>query len=123
MKCCDITAGMLRTPCQFQRKVKVSDGAGGWSEAWLNLSGAATRCKFKALSGGERFQAQRAEATTRNRILCRFFAGLSETDGPSSLSERDRVVIDGRAYNIRFINNIEMRNKFLEIDIDGGGAS
>lgn len=114
MKCCDITAGMLRTPCAFESKTKTLDGAGGWSETWATISGAATRCKFKALSGGERFQAQRAEATTRNRIVCRYFAGLSEDD---------RVVIDGRTYNIRFINNIELRNKFLEIDIDGGGAS
>ena len=114
MKCCDIHAGMLRTPCQFQRKDKVSDGSGGWSEDWATLSGAATRCHFKALSGGERFQAQRAEATTRNRIVCRYFAGLTEAD---------RVVIGGRRYDITFINNIELRNRWFEIDLSGGVAT
>ena len=105
---------MLRTPCQFQRKTRVSDGAGGWSEGWDNLAGAATRCSFKALSGGERFQAQRAEATTRNRIVVRYFAGLVESD---------RVVIAGRRYNIKFIDNIELRNRWLVIDVDGGVAT
>jgi len=114
MKCCDYSAGMLRTPCQFQRKTRAPDGSGGWSEAWTNLAGAATRCSFKALSGGERFQAQRAEATTRNRIVVRYFAGLTEAD---------RVVIGGRRYNITFINNVKLRNRWFEIDLDGGVAT
>ena len=113
-KCCTYSAGMLRTPCQFQRKTRVSDGSGGWSEAWTNLAGAATRCSFKALSGGERFQAQRAEATTRNRIVTRYFAGLVESD---------RVVIAGRRYSIVFINNVELRNRWVEIELDGGTAT
>ena len=114
MKCCDYNAGMLRTPCQFQRKTRTPDGSGGWSEAWTNIAGAATRCSFKALSGGERFQAQRAEATTRNRIVVRYFSDLTEVD---------RVVIAGRRYNITFINNVELRNRWLEIDLSGGVAT
>lgn len=105
---------MLRTPCQFQRKTRTADGAGGWSEGWANIAGAATRCQFKALSGGERFQAQRAEATTRNRIVVRYFADLVETD---------RVVIGGRRYDVTFINNVEMRNRWLVIDLSGGVAT
>lgn len=114
MKCCESSSGMLRTVCQFQRKARTPDGAGGFTEAWANLAGAATRCQFKALSGGERWMAQRVEATTRNRIVCRYFSGLLEAD---------RVVIGGRAYNIRFINNVELRNRWYEIDLDGGVAS
>ena len=114
MKCCTYNAGMLRTPCQFQRKTRVADGKGGWSETWANVAGAATRCHFKALSGGERFQAQRAEATTRNRIVVRYFSGLQEAD---------RVVIGGRRYDITFVNNVELRNRWLEIDLSGGVAT
>jgi len=114
VKCCDYSAGMLRTPCQFQRKTKTPDGSGGWSEPWANLSGAATRCSFKALSGGERFQAQRAEATTRNRIVVRYFVGLRETD---------RVVIGGRRFDITFINDVDLRGRWLEIDLSGGVAT
>ncbi len=107
------TARDLRTPCEFQAKTKTSDGAGGWTEAWSAISGAATRCQFKALSGGERYAAQRVEATTRNRIVCRYFDGLKEAD---------KVVIDGRSYAIVFINNVELRNRWFEIDLDGGVA-
>ena len=56
----------------------------------------------------------RAEATTRNRIVTRYFAGLTEVD---------RVVIGGRRYEITFINNIEMRNRWVEIDLSGGVAT
>ena len=114
VKCCQYNAGQLRTPCQFQRKTRVSDGSGGWSEAWTNLAGAATRCSFKMLSGSERWQAMRTEATTRNRIVTRYFAGLVESD---------RVVIGGRRYDITFINDVELRGRWFEIDLDGGVAT
>ena len=114
VKCCQYNAGQLRTPCQFQRKTRVSDGAGGWSEAWTHIAGAATRCSFKMLSGSERWQAMRTEATTRNRIVVRYF---------SDLTEADRVVIAGRRYNITAIDNVELRNRWMVIEIDGGVAS
>lgn len=114
MKCCDMTAGKLRTPVEFQRATKVSNGTGGYTETWAAISGAATKAYAKALSGNERFASDRVEATTRWRIVVRYFSGLLESD---------RVEIDGREYNIRFINNVELRNKWLEIDLDGGVAT
>lgn len=111
MKCCQYNAGQLRTTCQFQRKTRVPDGKGGWAETWANLAGAATRGHFKALSGSERFSSQRAEATTRNRLVVRYFAGLTD---------EDRVVVGGRRYDVTFINNVELRNLWMEIDLSGG---
>lgn len=113
MKCCDMNAGMLRTACQFQRVTRTTDGAGGWTVTWAAIAGAPTRCHFVALSGSERWQSLRVEATTTNRITVHYLAGLTEDD---------RVEIGGRMYNIRFINNLEMRNQWLVIDIDGGVA-
>jgi len=46
--------------------------------------------------------------------VTRYFAGLVESD---------RVVIAGRRYNIVFINNVELRNRWVEIDLDGGVAT
>lgn len=114
MKCGDLSAGKLRTPCQFQVKSKIGDGAGGWRETWVNMPASADRCQFKMLGGGERWQAQRAEATTRNRIVTRYFAGLTEAH---------RVSVAGRVYNITAIDNLEMRNRWLVIDLDGGVAT
>lgn len=107
-------AGILRTPCEFQRKSLTSDGAGGFSEAWAPLAGSATMCHFRALSGSERWAAQRVEAVTRNRLICRYFEDLREAD---------RVVIRGRAYNITFINLVELRDFWLELDLSGGVAT
>lgn len=93
---------------------RTADGAGGWTEAWANISGAATRCRFKAVSGGERIASERLQGTTRNRLVCRYFAGLDE---------RDRVSVGGRKYNIAFVNDIDLKGRWFEIDLDGGVAA
>ncbi len=113
MKCCDMNAGMLREPVTFQRATKVSDGAGGYSEAWAAISDASTQAHVKALSGGERYASERIETSTKWRISVRHFSGLLESD---------RVVIRSRNYNIRFINNLELQDRWLVIDLDGGAA-
>ena len=113
MKCCDMNAGMLREPVEFQRAAKVSDDAGGYTEAWAAISGAADRAHVKAISGAERVYSERVEASTKWRITVRYFAGLLESD---------RVVIRDREYNIRFINNLELADRWLMIDLDGGVA-
>jgi SPP1 family predicted phage head-tail adaptor len=114
MKCCDMNAGMLREPITIERAARTSDGAGGFTVAWAAISGAPDRAHVKALSGSERYAADRTEATTRWRITFRYFDGLLESD---------RVIIRTRAYNIRFINNLELRDKWLTLDLDGGVAT
>ena len=113
VKCCDMSSGKLREPVTFQRADKVSDGAGGWTETWAAIAGASDRAFAKALSGSERFASDRTEATTKWRIVVRYFPDLWESD---------RVMMRGRAYNIRFVNNVELRDQWLEIDLDGGVA-
>jgi SPP1 family predicted phage head-tail adaptor len=108
-----MTAGKLRTVVEFQRATKVSDGSGGYNETWAAISDSPTKAFAKALSGSERFASDRVEATTRWRIVVRYFSGLLESD---------IVVINSREYNIRFINNVEMADKWLEIDLNGGVA-
>jgi head-tail adaptor len=104
---------MLREPVAFERVTRTGNGSGGFDETWAAIDGSVTRAHVKALSGSERFQSDRVEATTRWRIVVRYFAGLTEVD---------RVIIRNRAHNIRFINNVEMRDRWLEIDLDGGVA-
>ena len=115
VKCCaKYSARDLSTVCEFQRMTRGADGQGGFSETWAAISGAPTRCAFRALSGSERWQAQRTESITRNRIAVRYVTGLKDAD---------RVVIDGEAYQITFINNLDRANRWLEIDISGGVPS
>tara|TARA_R110000772_G_scaffold15211_6_gene44179 strand:- start:24 stop:368 length:345 start_codon:yes stop_codon:yes gene_type:complete len=114
MKCCDINSGMLREPVTFQRQTRASDGAGGQTQTWATISGAPSRAYVRAASGSERFASDRVEATVRLKLVTRYNSGLLESD---------RVVIRNKAHNIRFINNVEFRNQWLEILVDGGVAS
>ena len=113
-KCDKYTAGMLKEAVVFQRAAKVSDGAGGFTETWGAIAAAPTRASVKALSGGERYASERIEATSKWRIVVRYFPGILESD---------RVQIRDRAYNIRFINNVDLADRWLEIDLDGGVAT
>ena len=112
MKCCDIKAGMLREPIEIQSQVRTDIGGGATDITYTNRVN--LRGYFKPISGNERLYAERLDATTRNRLVIRY---------RSDLTESDRVIIRGRAYQIRSIINIEFRNKFLEIDLDGGVAT
>jgi SPP1 family predicted phage head-tail adaptor len=113
MKCCDVQAGKFSTDVQFQRKTRDANGSGGWVETWAPIAGAATRAMVRALSGYERIQADRVNAGTRERLVCRYFPGLTAAD---------RVLIEGRAYNIRFVNDVERAKRYYEIDLEGGVA-
>lgn len=114
MRCCDIHAGMLREPITIERVSRSANGKGGWTETWATLSGAPVKAHVKAISGRERFASDRVEATTRYRMVIRYFDGLKESD---------RVIIRDRVHNIRFIDNVEMRDRWLKIDLDGGMAT
>lgn len=112
MKCCDITAGMLREPIEIQQQ-SISVGVGGARDISYTKR-ADVRGMVKPLSGSERLYADRLDATTRYRVVIRY---------RSDIVESDRLIIRSKAYQIRFINNLEFRDKFLELDLDGGVAT
>lgn len=117
VKCCGPSkhsARELREVVAFQRKTRTSDGAGGFVAGWEAISGAPTRAKVMAVSGSERYHSDRVEASTRFRIVVRYFSGLLDSDS---------IVHRGRRYNIRFINNVDFQNDWLELSVDGGVAA
>ncbi len=116
MKCqCDkYNAAMLREPVTFERLTRTSDGQGGYTEAWAAISGAPDRAYVKAMSGSERWRSDRVEATSNYLAVVRYFAGLTE---------QDRIVIRSQNGQIRFINNLEFKNRWLEIDVNLGVAT
>ena len=109
MKCCDLTAGMLRTPVTFERATTTSDGAGGTSKTWNTLF--ETRAHVRNVSGSERYRAQRLEASTQVRIWTRY---------RSDLDTSDRVVLKGEPLQIRAILNVEERDRWMEIYAESG---
>lgn len=111
---CDLyTGGMLKTPITVNRVTNESDGAGGYTSAWGALAGAPTRAYVKAKSGAERYASERVEANSKWTVVMRYFSGLRESD---TITIRDRV------HNIRFINNLELEDRWLVVDVDGGVA-
>lgn len=114
MKCCEITAGMLREPVSFERQgASTNTGGNVVAGAWAAISGAPTRAFVKAASGFERAQAQRTNAEVSFKVSVRY---------TSTLRESDSVVIRSRRHNIRFIDNLEMADKWLVLSVDGGVA-
>jgi len=111
-KCSDFNAGMLTEPITIERRTLTSDGAGGQTESWATLTTAFAH--IKASSGGETFTSDRVEARTRWKVTMRYYSGLRDAD---------RIVIRSKNHNIRFINNVEMRDSWLQIDVDGGVAT
>jgi SPP1 family predicted phage head-tail adaptor len=114
MKCCDMHAGKLKEPVTFQRRTLTSDGAGGQTESWATISGAPTRAHVMPVSGSQRYASDRTEAIVRLRLVTRY---------TNLLREGDRVTIRDKVHNIRFLDNVEFKDKWLQIDVDGGVAA
>jgi SPP1 family predicted phage head-tail adaptor len=111
--CCKYNAGMLRDAVEFERLGTVDQANGGFDETWTAISGAPTRGMFKPMSGGEVWQAQRQSAESKNRLVVRYFSGITAAD---------RVKVRGRVYAITYVPDIDARDKWLEIDLAGGVA-
>lgn len=114
LKCCDMHAGMLKEPVTFQRRSLTSDGAGGQSETWAAISSAPTRASVTPVGGSERYASDRTEAIVRLRLVTRYSAAVREGD---------RVKIRDKVHNIRFLDNVEFADRWLQIDVDGGVAA
>ena len=112
-KCDKINSGMLKEPVSIERPTNTTDNAGGYTQTWGAISGAPTLAYAKAVSGNERWASDRVEATVRLRVAVRYFAGILPSD---------TVVIRSRRCNIRFVNNVEFADRWLEIDLDEGVA-
>lgn len=112
MKCCDLTAGKLRHTITIEREQSTPDGAGGSYLTWTTV--ATPRAFIKPMSGGERLQAMRLEATVTHRIFIRY---------RDDLLTSDRINYNGRLMQIRALINLEERNRWIEIYADEGVAT
>lgn len=112
MKCCEITAGMLREPVTVQRQVSASDGMGGQAIQWVDLLTASA--SVIPLSGREAVQAMQLQASVTHRVTMRYRADLTPAD---------RIIVRGKPMQIRAIINVEMRNRWLELICDDGVAT
>ena len=112
MKCCELSAGMLRTPVAIQAIVKTPDGAGGFAHTWVTLD--TVRAHVKPLSGSEAVRGMQIEDKVSHRIFMRYRADVKA---------KDRLLIEGEPYNIRAVLDLEMRKRWMEILAEKGVAT
>jgi SPP1 family predicted phage head-tail adaptor len=109
VKCCDIFAGMLRNKIQIQRLLKTPDGSGGWTKTWIPLG--STWAYIRATGASEQFSQDRLNGVVRYKATIRYKADLTVAD---------RVVFEGKNYQIRAVVDIEFRKKWMELDLESG---
>lgn len=112
MKCCDLSAGGLREPLVFQRRQTQSDGMGGTDLDWVTLF--STKGDVRPLSGREYLMGMQREASVSHRIFIRYREDLLPSD---------RVTMRGKPMQIIAIINVEMRNRWLELQCLEGVAT
>lgn len=112
MKCCYFKASDFRTTVELQRRSRVADGQGGWSEGWVTVRKIPT--KWASASMTERVFAMQLQADAKHRCYMRYTTPLPQTD--------QRVVYKGLAYNIIGATDVEMMGKIIEIVLEQGVA-
>lgn len=110
MNCCDIHGGMLREPVTIQAPgLGARDAVGGYADSWTLV--AETRAFVKPMSGAEQFFAQRLQANATVRATIRY---------RDDLDESMRILIRSVPYQIRYIENLEFRNKWTSLLCERG---
>ena len=108
-ECCKYHAGLLRRRAELKHEVKTDLSGGAIAithETYDNVW-----CHFEPVSGSEVYKAMRVDANTKNRMVIRY---------RDDVRESDIVIIDGRAYGITFIKDVDYMHVWLAIDLDGG---
>lgn len=104
-----MTPGRLDQRVTLQRRARVADGQGGYTETWVALR--TVWASVRALSGREREYAAAAQAPATYRVTIRRYAELTAAD---------RVVWQGEALNIRFVADNGPRERYLHLDCERG---
>lgn len=120
-ECCDTVAGDLRHVVIIERRVRVSDGQGGFTETWVADPAGGVRCKMQFLTGTERWETYRNMNGNLIRLTMRF---RDNGDGaPYWEAARDRVTFRGRTYDILAVSDPDWRRQWIKMDIFEGGPS
>jgi len=107
MKCCDITAGMLRHKISLQQELNVSDDAGGYTKTWNTY--AVVWAKITPKGARETFTGMKIEHTITHDIIIRYISGVAP---------KDKVMYNDRELSIEGIVNIDERNVWLKLSCE-----
>lgn len=98
----------------LQAQTATPDGAGGSVVGWANFATDATVwAAVRALAGNEQFSEDRTTATAKVLFTIR---------NRDDVTEKDRIVFEGLAYNIRTVMKDGPRKMYLKIEAERGVA-
>lgn len=100
-------AGKLRFRAQVQEKATTYDAVGHTANTWANYPGKpAVYCSIESLSGRESDTARRQYATATHVVRTRYHDWITE---------KHSLVIQGRRYQIGFVDHVDFRFRELRI--------
>jgi len=110
-------AGALTERITIKRRSQISDGMGGYEDAWVNVA-TAIPAKITAKRGGEQVQSERLSGLSPTDIVVR-------ADARTRTITAEDVVIDdrtGRHYAIKWAGNLEDngRSRFVMLVCEAG---
>lgn len=92
-----------------QRRVFTPDGCGGTVDSWQDAG--AFWAAVEPMSGGESFRSDQIQDTATHVVTFR---------GPNGTRARDRLLFDGRVFNVTVVSDIESRgSKMVANCIEG----
>ena len=98
----------------YERLQRTPDGQGGYETAWAQV-GAFDAVVLPA-SGTEQLEAQRLESQVSHKILALY-------DDANGITAADRVLFDGRVFNVEAVTDIAEGEMWLKIMCREGVAS
>lgn len=107
------TAGEMRFPASVERPIDEPDGAGGSSTQWVVVI-PILWCHVEQVTGDEKYSDQsggRVRTFKKQRFTTWWRDDIRTTD---------RIMFEGVLYNIRTIDNLMNRNKFMWIVAESG---
>ena len=105
-------SGLLMEPVTVQDPTNTRTALGGFTVSWATFI--ATKAHVRSLNGSEQFFAQRIQANVSVRVTIRYREGITEDM---------RIIIRDVPYQIRYVDNLEFRNRWLSMLCERGGAT
>jgi head-tail adaptor len=105
-----------QTQVSIQRTVETSDGVGGYTQTWTTL-GYLSGVLTSSIRGSLKYIAQEAELygketlTTHLTFFCDVPKGIT-------ITEKDRLVLGSRTFNIRFVYDPGLAHHHLELMLE-----
>ena len=100
-------AGQLRHTVSIQEQTDTSDGMGGFTTSWADISGMdAVKAAIWPLSARESLDAMKLELVVTHKIRIRYRSGITE---------KNRILFGSRTFNIVSLIKNDERNISLDM--------